>query len=917
MANYVTTSEKMTAIADAIREKDGSTALITDTQMPDKIRALSGIPGYITEEATRVASIVSNKQNSNTLTFMAMSDAHYMTPEDGISDAQRYISVAVKHAGQGMAKLRDIVDIDMAVLLGDNSWGASGKTTVDDGINEIRSVNQAIDTAYGGLYNLRTPGNHDTLVYNYDMNGGDYLDREELFHLFGIYNNHVVTPGADMHRGYCYRDFEKQKIRAICLNTCDLCTTEEGGQTIETMASWGGLYMSGQQLKWFAETLNSIADKPDSGEWGVLIFSHHPLDHGAPLIYSCDILKAYIEGKSVSRTHTGVSYNVNFNGRNNAKIIAAVHGHNHNYLISDLHYLTGQVVNGVYQTATIPVKRVGVPNACFIRNNERGSLNTDGSIKTDVLDIDYGEYNPDGTQMNCAKTMNSATDTSFAVFTVDTYTKQMYIAYYGARPEDERIISYGDEVIVYYSITRNLNNVSLNNSTNSIAKGLTYSATITPNSGYKIGTITVTMGGTDITSSAYSNGKVNISSVTGDVVITATAVALKAYTINPTLNNCIASGSNPTTITEGGTATLKFTANTGYELSDTVSVTGASYTWDKTTGTLILSVPTADVNVNVTAVVVKSNYNNLIETVGYVPDTYLSSSSGTTSGKTGYGTLNMVSVPAPTHDAEGQVVIYLKNVEATTSDLSNTRFGFYDANGTNITIGSLVAATEGYTRYKINYWVEDGYINKIDLSTYLFNNPNVKQIRFSAKGLDGDSIITLNEPITQDTPTLAYTNVLPTAQVFTAGDSSVLDGVGYKDNHYQSSNGGHTAGATGYTATGLIPYSRKSNGTYPTIYVMGCTFEATSQSRIYLFGADQGSYPKNIIFPAQYGGSGASPANVNKLWTKVDHGSYWSFVPTAEFNAMALVNNNLVGFVGMSLKGKGADLIITLDEPIE
>jgi hypothetical protein len=219
------------------------------------------------------------------------------------------------------------------------------------------------------------------------------------------------------------------------------------------------------------------------------------------------------------------------------------------------------------------------------------------------------------------------------------------------------------------------------------------------------------------------------------------------YNIGVSVSNCVGSSNNPTTITEDGTATLTFTANSGYDLPDNITVTGASYTWNNTTGTLTLSVPTADVNVNVTAVAVKPNYNNLIETVGYVPDTYLSSSIGTTSGKTGYGTLNMVSVPAPTSDAEGQAVIYLKNVEATTSDLSNTRFGCYDANGTKITIVSLVGATEGYTQFKINYWVEDGYINKIDLSTYLYNNPNVKQIRFCAKGLDSESIITLNEPI--------------------------------------------------------------------------------------------------------------------------------------------------------------------------
>ena len=46
----------------------------------------------------------------------------------------------------------------------------------------------------------------------------------------------------------------------------------------------------------------------------------------------------------------------------------------------------------------------------------------------------------------------------------------------------------------------------------------------TANEGYAIREVTVTMGGVDITDSAYSDGHISITQVTGDVVITATAV---------------------------------------------------------------------------------------------------------------------------------------------------------------------------------------------------------------------------------------------------------------------------------------------------------------------------------------------------------------------------------------------------------
>lgn len=142
------------------------------------------------------------------------------------------------------------------------------------------------------------------------------------------------------------------------------------------------------------------------------------------------------------------------------------------------------------------------------------------------------------------------------------------------------------------------------------------------------------------------------------------------------------------------------------------------------------------------------SFTNLIETVGYTPDTYLSSSSGNPSTKVGYGTIGFIEIPTVTSHTEGQVVVRLANVEGLVSD-GNFRFGTYDENKTLIGVGKMSIGTEGYTAYKVNYWLgDDGYVNRIDFSTYLMTNAaNAKYIRISAAGLDGESIITLNEEI--------------------------------------------------------------------------------------------------------------------------------------------------------------------------
>lgn len=77
--------------------------------------------------------------------------------------------------------------------------------------------------------------------------------------------------------------------------------------------------------------------------------------------------------------------------------------------------------------------------------------------------------------------------------------------------------------VVNYTVTNNLTECTSNNSATSIQEGNTYIATITPTEGYGINSISITMGGTDITSSAYNNGNINISNVTGNIVIIITA----------------------------------------------------------------------------------------------------------------------------------------------------------------------------------------------------------------------------------------------------------------------------------------------------------------------------------------------------------------------------------------------------------
>lgn len=86
------------------------------------------------------------------------------------------------------------------------------------------------------------------------------------------------------------------------------------------------------------------------------------------------------------------------------------------------------------------------------------------------------------------------------------------------------VVTGEEPAAIVYSVTNNLSHASTNNVAATIREGSVYVATITPDDGYELDTVTITMGGTDVTSSVYSNGGINIPSVTGDVVITVVAV---------------------------------------------------------------------------------------------------------------------------------------------------------------------------------------------------------------------------------------------------------------------------------------------------------------------------------------------------------------------------------------------------------
>ena len=190
MSEYLTNGAALTHTADRIRAKTGETAQIVwdaEKGFGNAVDAISrsekiqhaDIPDYVKDEALAVAEKVKAVRTSDSIVFIAASDAHQQ-------DSSADIVAGNLNAAQAMKALAYILPgIDFCCYLGDYTWGAS-TTTIAETKQHIAEINADIDEAFQGIPQFRTVGNHDAGAYAVTQNGTTIPD-SELFQLIGKY----------------------------------------------------------------------------------------------------------------------------------------------------------------------------------------------------------------------------------------------------------------------------------------------------------------------------------------------------------------------------------------------------------------------------------------------------------------------------------------------------------------------------------------------------------------------------------------------------------------------------------------------------------------------------------------------------------------------------------------------------------
>lgn len=414
----------------------------------------------------------------------------------------------------------------------------NGTIEAESGITEDLTAFDALMAPVPAEKDCRTIGNHDGmrktaagLKYNWSM----AKTFDKIFRRTEWRERHYGGDGT-----FYYVEDKASRVRFIVLNSMWWSyATNSDGTSLKNTNGFGA-----EQIKWLAEEALHF----DHEGWNVVFISHAPLcnerhsflrDGGIVQ----EVLNAYKSKAKVTTTawnggtvssaqvdsiegNKVPAMTFDFTNAKTADLVGWFSGHIHTDAFWPTDSFTG---------AAMPLQVV--------------------TITGDMAE-DYYTTSPVGD-------IASGTGHAIDFVTVNTETKAVNLTRCGGG--SDRSYSY-DEAEVY-TVTKTLTHCTCSGAATA-TEGAAYTATVAAASGYELASVKVTMGGADITATAYSNGVVNIDNVAGDIVITATATE-KAAASYTNLFDPSKAAINMRMSSSGGDSALN-----GYFTTDYIDVSG-------------------------------------------------------------------------------------------------------------------------------------------------------------------------------------------------------------------------------------------------------------------------------------------------------------------------------------------------------
>ena len=644
-----------------------------------------------------------------------------------------------------------------------------------------------------------------------------------------------------------------------------------------------------------------LSDKSDPSAWGIVILSHHPLDWGN-IKPAANCLATYLEGGNYSTTHNGVAVSKNFGGANYAKIICQFHGHVHGFRVDYIKDLRGTTI----QDTT--VQRIAIPNACFGRNNEYGE-----NSGADSNGIEFGEATSyDKTDDSTGK------NTAFCLVSIDLNNEIIYADCYGAGYD--RVISYGVEEVVTYTITNNLTGAYTSNGAETVVGGEPYSASISAMVGYELDSITVLMGGVNVTDAVVSGNNITIQEVTGNIVITATATVLENFEYGEFTNLVLTAEAADSTDVYNGV---------GYKNDTYISSNGQGTDVAQSGVVSTGWIPYLRNSSNVVYIkgATLDTTSDLVRIFAYNEKDYQNTSCGYANGARildyysvetlgdKYYKLTPIASPADSYvnylrisllgTGENLIVTVNETIHKTYAVTCALTYTTINNPDTSIWAGGMYSAT---LSPNANYQLSSVTVTMggLDITGTAYTNGEV-----NIGQVTGDIVITA---VSELIP-VSYTNLVPTSIDYDL--DGVFNGGGYMNGYYSTTDAPYyKADTVGSVVTGLIPYDivGENSGQFqpPTIYIKGVTFDATqSHNRIGLFRSDTKKVYSTLQVAKGFGGY----FTLEQLGTQ-----YYKITPVMNDSGTnklySTYNNHGIDHIAISANGDGANMIVTLDEEI-
>lgn len=490
MTKVVVTEQYLTDIADAIRAKLGVADTYTPSEMAAAIATISGgsvlvdNPAYFVAETIDTAQKIAALQNGHTFTALFITDTHTYTS----SNNMQYVDAQLA----SLNAVAKTVNPDLVIHGGDMTNGSEAKTVT---VGEMRHI----------IDQMREIGGNDThfLMGNHDGNTvqgnatQEYVESQRITEAEFAAMCRSWDDGFTYASGelYGYRDYPSIGLRVIRLHSYQEVVDDSsynGGMG----GNWG--YYS-DEVAWFT----NVALDTDNA---ILILCHQTLS---------PVLQGYPESQDIP--HRGMQLQQAIDtwlaADSDHRCAGVIHGH--------VHWDYSAKGKGTFEVIDHSSKAIITRTGSYGDFYEHGQClanyltsyaTADATPTSSYRDVPAGA-------IVRGRTAGTTTQGLWTAIVVDTQAERISLIRFGAG--DDRAYGYGD--VTYYSVTNTLTNCTTSSAVTSVESGQPYTATITPDTGASFDSYSVTMGGVDITSTAWSNGVVTIASVTGDVSITVSA----------------------------------------------------------------------------------------------------------------------------------------------------------------------------------------------------------------------------------------------------------------------------------------------------------------------------------------------------------------------------------------------------------